>query len=403
MSAPAMVTMEPGEEHGATVAVALGDLKLRQPLAEALHTLPVDVLEDNCQLANLDELLAEIDRLRPDILLLGTSGYKWDPAVALGRITALQSAPRVVAVSDSAEAETILKFMRAGAAEFVYPPFGPEFEASLRRLIADSARTSGAIRAAGRVIGFVSVKGGCGATTLACHAAAHLRRAGKKEVLLADLDMSSGIAGTLMQAASRYTLEDALQHLNRMDLKLWKALVTQTSSGVDVMPAAVEPHANVQSASRKLPHMLRFWRAQYELSLLDLGHGMNPALIDVLDSLDSLVLVATDELPALRQTRQMIQLLAARNFGANRLRLVLNKAPKRTQIQLPELEKVLGHPIYCPIPDDRQGLNEAYSESRLMKPDSDLALKIGSFTQKLTGIAPATTKARRFFGLLQEA
>ena len=167
----------------------------------------------------------------------------------------------------------------------------------------------------GTVIGFVSAKGGCGATTLACHTSAHLQRATKKEILLADLDMTAGIAGVLMQANSRYSLDDGLQHLHRMDLKLWKALVTQAPCGVDVIPASPEPMGNSLSTSHKFPQMLRFWRAHYDLSILDLGHGMNPGLSDVLDSIDTLVLVANHELPALRRHKKNDSLSSARNFG----------------------------------------------------------------------------------------
>jgi Flp pilus assembly CpaE family ATPase len=123
----------------------------------------------------------------------------------------------------------------------------------------------------------------------------------------------------------------------------------------------------------------------------------------VLESIDTMVLVTTNELPALRQARHMIQALAARNFGANRLRLVINRMPKRAQIQLSELEKVMGHPVFFPVPNDYQALNEAYSESRLMSPGSDFAGRIAAFTEKLTGVPPAAKKARGLFGFRQGA
>ncbi len=231
-------------------------------------------------------------------------------------------------------------------------------------MIADCGRSTVQKRATGSVIGFVSAKGGCGATTLACHSASHLRYATKKEVLLADLDMASGIVGTIMQIAARYSLHDALQNLQRMDLKLWKGLVAAGQSGVDVIPAP--PDITVSSAiatSRKLPPMLRFWRMHYDLTIHDLGHGITQPLLDVLDSIDTLVLVTTNEMLALRQAKNMIQALTARNVGANRLKLVINRMPKRTQIQLPELEKVMGYSIYADIPNDYVKLNEAYSST----------------------------------------
>jgi pilus assembly protein CpaE len=269
----------------------------------------------------------------------------------------------------------------------------------LGRVIADCGRAALQNRSTGSVIGFVSAKGGCGATTLACHSSSHLRRMTRKEVLLADLDMASGITGTIMQTAARYSLGDALQNLHRMDLKLWKGLVATGPSGVDVIAAPPDSPEPVVSISRKLPAMVRFWRMHYDLTILDLGHGIAQPLLDVLDSIDTLVLVATNEVLALRQAKQMIQALAARNFGANRLRLVINRMPKRTQIQLPELEKVMGYSIYAQIPNDYQRLNEAYSEPRLLEQGSELVTQIGKFAARLTGIAAHEKETRRFFGL----
>ena len=98
---------------GTTVAIAVNELKLRQALVEALRTAPVDVTEENCPAAEMDELLTSIEKLRPQILLLGVQGLQSDPAKALARIAVLESAPRVVVVNDSAEPELILQVMRA--------------------------------------------------------------------------------------------------------------------------------------------------------------------------------------------------------------------------------------------------------------------------------------------------
>ena len=62
----------------------------------------------------------------------------------------------------------------------------------------------------------------------------------------------------------------------------------------------------------------------------------------------------------------------------------------------------MDHPVYFAIPDDSQALSEAWSESRLVAPQAQLAVRIGAFTEKLTGIAPEKKKARTFFGFRRE-
>ena len=390
-----------------SIAIAVANPDLKQQLTSAMAKSSAandsgEVFEVAAESADLDALVASIERSRPGILILGLTGLSEDPAIVIGRIAKLQGAPRIVAVSDGAQPETILKAMRAGATEFIYPPFDSGFEEAIARATEHCARRSPDVRAAGKVIGFLSVKGGCGATTVACHSASWLRNFTKKEVLLADLDLSSGVAGLLMQAASRYTLDDALQNLHRLDLKLWKALVASSPSGVDVIAAPAELPV-LLPISRKLPHMFRFWRTQYDFTMLDFGHGLSSQLVDTLDSLDTLVLLATNELPALRKAKEIIQALAGRNFGANRLKLVINRMPKRVQIELSELEKLMGHAIYFSLPNDYRSLSEAYSEPRLMDLGSPLGVQIAGFTSKLTGLSGTEQQQKKTFSFLRSA
>jgi pilus assembly protein CpaE len=137
----------------------------------------------------------------------------------------------------------------------------------------------------------------------------------------------------------------------------------------------------------------------YDLTIIDLGTGMTQPLLDVLDSLDTLVIVATNEVLALKQAKQMIQTLSARDLNSNRLKLVINRMPKRADIRLPELEKIMGHAIYTSIANDYASLNAAYSEPRLLDSGSELAMQIGAMADRLAGISDSKEKPRRFFGL----
>lgn len=377
-----------------TAVVAIVDPQLRRGVTDALAKTSAELLDDIWSSGDVDELIGAIERVRPAVLFLGLPGLKGDAAQALARLASLPSAPRIIAVSDNTNPDVILRTMRAGAVEFVYPPF-EGFETSLRSVMT-TPRAQADTPATGRVIAFSSAKGGCGATTLACHTASWLKNSGKKEVLMADMDVATGIAGTLMQADGRYTLDDALQNLHRLDLRLWRALVTGSQSGVDVIPAPAEP-AGVIPITRKLPPLVRFWRTQYEFTIIDLGSGVTPMLLDVLNSVDTLVLVTTNEIPALRQARQMMQNLAGRGFGPNRVKLVINRMPKRPPIALPELERIMGCSIYSVVPNDYPALNEAYSHPRLVDLNSSIGTHFGLFAAKVAGVAPVEKKSRRLF------
>jgi pilus assembly protein CpaE len=140
---------------------------------------------------------------------------------------------------------------------------------------------------------------------------------------------------------------------------------------------------------------MRFWRSQYEFTIADLGHGLTPLTCDLLQVIDSLLLVTTDEMPALRQAKQIIRTLARRSFGPNRLRLVINRMPRRAAIQVPELERIMDHPIFAVIPNEYRTLMQAYEETRLVDPESSLGAPISGFVAKLAGLPAETARTKK--------
>jgi pilus assembly protein CpaE len=125
-------------------------------------------------------------------LLLDLDG---DPSEAMRVLREVaSSAPdaRVLAASERREPDLILEAMRSGAADFLSLPVDRQ---GLEDALARAQRRGGAENATpggrGRVVSFVSAKGGCGATSVAVNLAVALTanpaRAGRSLVLV-DLD-----------------------------------------------------------------------------------------------------------------------------------------------------------------------------------------------------------------------
>jgi len=106
--------------------------------------------------------------------------------------------------------------------------------------------------------------------------------------------------------------------------------------------------------------------------------------------------VTSLEVPALHQAKQVIQTLLDSGYGKNRIRLILNRSPKRLDITPGELEKMLGVPIFCMIPNDYPELYETYAEGRMLARGSELSKQIAKLAIKLANLEEEKGVKKRF-------
>ncbi len=176
-----------------------------------------------------------------------------------------------------------------------------------------------------------------------------------------------------------------MANVNRLDLSFWKALVSNGVPGVEVVPAPAGPASRRDFNWEDFRDILRFIRANYDWTVVDLGRSLTPLSMAVLEELDRLLLVTTLDIPALHQTKQTIEALLDMGYGNHRIALILNRMPKRTDLTLSELEKMLGLPIYATLPNDYPGLYDAYAEGQLLPSNSRLGRQFADLASRLAG------------------
>ncbi len=238
----------------------------------------------------------------------------------------------IVAINNSADADSILSALRAGINEYLFPPLREPLRKALEKRSAErSRRREGGAKGNGKSFGLLSAKGGCGATTLACHVAAELGRQNQK-VLLADLDLDAGMVAFLTKTKSVYSILDAVNNLHRLDISYWKALVSNGIPGVEIVSSPPTLASKQQPKDDQIRHVLAFAKPHYDWSVVDLGRSLSRMAMAALEEIDEVCLVTTLEVPALHQAKQIVQTLLDSGYGKNRIRLILNRTPKRLDI-----------------------------------------------------------------------
>ena len=174
-----------------TIGLAIENRELWDQAQACLGELPFRVIIEQQELGDLSAFVERLERMRPDVILLDIKSLAMPLEQAVLMLKSAVAEPMIIALHKSADADTILSSLRAGVNEYLYPPLGDNLRKALEKRSADRSRRRDGNKAGGKSFAFVSAKGGCGATTLACHVAVELGRLNQK-VLLADLDLDAG-------------------------------------------------------------------------------------------------------------------------------------------------------------------------------------------------------------------
>ena len=356
-----------------SVAIVLADRVLREEAFSCIGNLPVRVVIDQRVLEDVEDLLDKIERSRTDVLLIEGSLLKVPLDEFSRRLKMTASEPVIFILEVTAVPEKILDAMRAGALEYLCPPLVKPLREAMEGLAqVRASQVSSQQKKLGKVFGFLSAKGGSGATTFAAHVATMAAAKAQKPVLLADMDFEAGLLRFILKAKPRYTLRDAVDNMNRMDSNFWNALVSRHGGRLEFIAAPEELTERSLPDVRQVARLIRFIRSTYPIAILDFGRCYSATALESFAELEALYLVTTQDLQALENARDFIQTLSERARDTECVRVLINKTPVKQKPDLDGLEKFLGIRPAGVFSADSEALYETWSEGRLLGGESVL-------------------------------
>ena len=366
------------------IALVLESRALNAEIPEALRELNADCAFRVAAHTPRFEVANLVERDRPEVLFVEMSAIDgpasgWIEAVRAGR-----ESPLVVAVHADADPHSMIEALRAGAIEFLSLPLRPAiFEAMDRLATLLESRQSQSVER-GRMTGILSAKGGCGATTIACHLAMALHTtSGAWKVLVADLESQAPSAHRVFRVSPRYGLGNALESVRRLNSACWPDFVAPVVRGVELL--AAQPVENAAAEPWRADSLFRFLSRSYGWVLADLGRHLNPSNWSFLQNLDELIVVTAPDVLALYQTRSILQTLTGRGFEKSRLRLILNKnktAPHDFWVE--SIEQMFEMTVLSVIPDDPAALANLPRDRFEFPANSSFGRSVTRLAAKLT-------------------
>lgn len=307
-----------------------------------------------------------------------------------------------IALSEQAHPELILRAMRAGCSEYLEKPLRSAqlldsiARQSARWLASEDHR--GARR--GKVLAFSGVRGGAGATTLAVHLGTFLARIYGKKTLIVNQHRRLGhVALFLGLDAPSYSFCEVVRNIERLDNDLLASFVAHHSSGADVLSSPASFDDRDQENLAALERAIQFLTGVYEYVLLDCASGLGDEVLSTIACCDELYLIATQEVPALRDLSRYVERVLAYDIPSHRLKVVINRYSSDRGVTIEQIEKTIGRPVAILVPNNSSELIRSVDMGTPIAPErkSEFVTQIKKWT---TGLVPAVTSAnetkRRF-------
>ena len=219
---------------------------------------------------------------------------------------------------------------------------------------AEAAREE-AERPTGQLITVFSTKGGVGKSLMAANIAVSLADEGSS-VCIVDLDVNNGDIAIMLQLTPMRTLNDLAAFHGDVDVDAVETLVTPYSKTLGVVAAPVHLDAPDQATNEDIGKLLDLLVKVYDHVVIDTSGVFDDHALTALDRTDTLVLVGTLDIPALKGLKLATQTLELLNFPREKWRFVLNRADAKVGLSVDEYESTLGLKADCTLASSREVL-----------------------------------------------
>jgi pilus assembly protein CpaE len=332
-----------------------------------------------------------------DAILIGLDS---DPESAFDVVESLcaSNSATVMVYTAQTSLDLVIRFMRAGAREFLtLPLLHANMADALDRVATYNSMTPQGKRTSKKVFVFLGAKGGCGVTTIASNFAVALAQESGEKTLLIDLGLPLGDAALNLGMAAEYSTANALQDSSRLDANFLRSLLAKHGSGLSVLPAPTEFSSHMAS-EEAIDKLLTIARQSFVYVVVDAGSRVDLRGTSLFGESAIVYLITQVGVSELRNSNRLItQFFAARG---RKLQIVLNRyTPHALLFDDQQITKALTRPALWKIPDDYATARRIHCKAiPIALEDTPISNAIRQMARTACGL-PANPDKKRGFSL----
>ena len=295
--------------------------------------------------------------------------------------------------------DLLIRAMRAGVREVLQLPLVHRaFHEAIDRL---AATTGLATMRDGKVLAFISCKGGSGTTFISTNFAYALATLAEKKVLLIDLNGQFGDATFYVSDQKpAMTLSDVCSQIARIDGAFLESSLIHVTPRFGLLSASDDPAQNTSLKPEHMDTVLRVARQHYDYIVLDVGRQIDAVSLRALDNADDIYPVLQLALPDIRDGRRLIDIFRSLGYPGEHTRLIVNRYEKGGRLTLADLESALGADVLHALPNDYAAVTDSVNQGvpvLQLSRNSAVAKSLGELVGIVTARRVVASESRGIF------
>ncbi len=313
--------------------------------------------------------------VKPDVVLMDINMPDMDGIKATEQIRKVLPFVQIIILSVQNDPNYMRGAMQAGACDFLAkPPSVDELTSAIRRAgrisIEEKAKSTQAVNQSttsgtgfpvgnlpgrnGKIITVYSPKGGTGCTTLVTNLAVALHTE-DTPVCIVDGNLQFGDVAIFMNEQSKFSVVDLAPRSMEADLEMVEnLLIKHAASGVKILAAPHRPEYAENVNGEQFGKMLEVMRRFFAYVIVDTSSWLTEITLSAMDITDILVLLTTQDIPAIKNARIFLDVADAMDINRRRILFTMNRFDKRIGITPEKIGENFKQEVVGVIPfDDR--------------------------------------------------
>lgn len=304
------------------------------------------------------------DQHRPDLIILDSMCRDLEELPVLEYVSAQHPQTVVVMLCANHSPEFLINAMRAGVREVLQSPATKEALIAAVERIERRLGLGAKPRQPGQIIAFIPCKGGSGATFLATNLGYQLAAESKK-VILIDLNLQFGDAALFIHDHKPATnLGDVAHNIHRLDASFLAGSLVNVSPNYGVLAAPEDPGQAMEVKPEHVDVLLNLAVNNYDFVIVDVGRVLDAVTIKALDRANCVLPVMQLTLPFIRDANRLISAFRTLGYSKDKIRLVVNRFEKGSEIKLDDVERSLGVVTFKTLPNSYEAVASAVNHGR---------------------------------------